>query len=65
MSAGVVFLHTENLPNTEISSKLIQKSMIKVLVGYNKNMIVIYSTLFLVMLNDNYTQRHILLLQTI
>lgn len=33
------------------------KSMIKVLVSYNKNMIVIYRTLFLIMLNDNYTQK--------
>lgn len=40
--------------------------MIKVLVSYNKNVIVIYYTVhFLIMLNDNYTQRHILLLQTI
>lgn len=45
--AGVVFpLGWNNLQDMELQSKwILEKSMIKVLVSYNENMIVIYSTL--------------------
>ena len=56
----------KTLNNQANEYKYWQSPVIKVLVSYNKNVIVIYYTVhFLIMLNDNYTQRHILLLQTI